>query len=269
MAGWVSKMADLLVPLAARIERHVLEGAAIHTDDTVVPVQSPGLKRTKKGRVWAHVRDERPWGSAIPPAAFYKYSPNRKGEHPQAHLRNYEGFLHVDGFSGYDKLFARGKAKEVGCLAHIRRKFFDIYESTCSPLAEKALTWIAALYRIEREINGSPPDARKAVRQEKSRPVFEAFSDWLVAMRPTLPEGQPLARAVNFAITQMKKRRKYFSDGRLAIDDNASECAVKNVILGRKNYLFFWQWRKVFSLDAALGLCIYGACFRQRTRNQN
>lgn len=90
-----------------------------------------------------------------------------------------------------------------------------------------------------------------------------------MTIRPALPEGQPLARAVNFAITQMKKRRKYFSDGRLAIDDNASECAVKNVILGRKNYLFFWQWWKVFSLDAALGLCIYGACFRQRTRNQN
>lgn len=239
MTGWVSKMADLLAPLAARIERHVLEGPAIHTDDTVVPVQAPGLKRTKKGRVWAHVRDERPWGSAIPPAAFYKYSPDRKGEHPQAHLKDYEGFLHVDGFSGYDKLFAKGKAKEVGCLAHIRRKFFDIYEATCSPLAETALKWIAELYRIEREINASPRDVRKAVRQERSKPIFDALCDWLAATRPTLPKGQPLAKAMSYAITQLDKLGKYLGDGRLAIDNNASERAVKNIILGRKNFLFF------------------------------
>ena len=217
MTGWVSKMADLLAPLAARIERHVLEGDAIHTDDTVVPVQAPGLKRTKKGRIWAHVRDERPWGSAIPPAAFYKYSPDRRGEHPQSHLKDYEGFLHVDGFSGYDKLFARGKAKEVGCLAHIRRKFFDIYEATCSPLAEKALKWIAELYRIEREINARPPDVRRAVRQKKARPIFDALYEWLAATRPTLPKGQPLAKAMSYAITQLAKLRTYLSDGRLAI----------------------------------------------------
>ena len=154
MTGWVSKMAELLAPLAERIEAHVLAGEAVHTDDTVVPVMAPGLKRTKKGRIWAHVRDERPWGSAIPPAAFYKYSPNRRGEHPQAHLKDYEGFLHVDGFAGYDKLFAKGKAKEVGCMAHVRRKFVDIYDATFSPIAERALKWIAELYRIEHEING-------------------------------------------------------------------------------------------------------------------
>ena len=154
-------------------------------------------------------------------------------------MRDYEGFLHVDGFAGYDKLFAKGKAREVGCLAHIRRRFFDIYESTCSPLAEKALKWIAALYRIEREINGSPPDARKAVRQERSKPIFDAFSEWLAATRPTLPQGQPLAKAMSYAITQLDKLRKYLSDGRLAIDNNVSERAVKNIILGRKNFLFF------------------------------
>lgn len=154
-------------------------------------------------------------------------------------MRDYEGFLHVDGFAGYDKLFAKGKAREVGCLAHIRRRFFDIYESTCSPLAEKALKWIAALYRIEREINGSPPDARKAVRQERSKPIFDAFFEWLAATRPTLPQGQPLAKAMSYAITQLDKLRKYLSDGRLAIDNNVSERAVKNIILGRKNFLFF------------------------------
>ena len=116
---------------------------------------APGLKRTKKGRLWAHVRDERPWGSAIPPAAFYKYSPDRKGEHPQTHLKDYEGFVHVDGFAGYDKLFAQGKAREVGCMAHIRRKFAHIYDATCSPIAEKALKWIAGLYHIERDITNT------------------------------------------------------------------------------------------------------------------
>lgn len=239
MSGWVSKMAELLAPLAERIEAHVLEGAAIHTDDTVVPVMAPGLKRTKKGRIWAHVRDERPLGSAIPPAAFYKYSPDRKGEHPQAHLKDYEGFLHVDGFAGYDKLFARGKANEVSCMAHIRRKFVDIYDATFSPIAEKALKWIAALYRIERDISGQSADVRKAVRQEKAKPIFEALFNWLGATKPTLPTGQPLAKAVSYAITQMTKLEKYLDDGRLAIDNNASERAVKNIVLGRKNFLFF------------------------------
>ena len=239
MSGWVLKMAELLAPLAGRIEAHVLAGEAIHTDDTVVPVMAPGLKRTKKGRLWAHVRDEQPWGSAIPPAVFYKYSPNRKGEHPQTHLKTYEGFLHVDGFTGYDRLFAKGKVKEVGCMAHIRRKFVDIYDATFSPIAEKALKWIAELYRIEREISGQSAHARKAVRQEKARPIFEALFDWLGATKPTLPVGQPLAKAVSYALTQMTKLERYLDDGRLAIDNNASERAVKNIVLGRKNFLFF------------------------------
>lgn len=239
MTGWVSKMAELLAPLAGRIEAHVLDGAAIHTDDTVVPVMAPGLKRTKKGRIWAHVRDERPWGSAIPPAAFYKYSPDRKGEHPQTHLKDYEGFLHVDGFAGYDKLFAKGEASEVGCMAHIRRKFVDIYDATFSPIAERALKWIAELYRIERDISGQSADVRKAVRRQKAKPIFEALFNWLGATKPTLPTGQPLAKAVSYAITQMGKLEKYLDDGRLSIDNNASERAVKNIVLGRKNFLFF------------------------------
>ena len=239
MAGWVGKMGDLLTPLAKRIECHVLSGPAVHTDDTIVPVQVPGAKKTKKGRIWAHVREERPWGSAIPPAAFYKFSPNRAGEHPKRFLKGYEGHLHVDGYSGYDALFESGKATQVSCLAHIRRKFFDVYKATASPLAEKAITSIAELYKIECTIKGRLAEDRLAVRQEMAKPIFDALEDWLLVTKPTLPAGQPLAKAMGYAINQMKHLRHYLDDGRLAVDNNAAERAVKNIVLGRKNYLFF------------------------------
>ncbi|MFZ5618837.1 MAG: IS66 family transposase [Pseudomonadota bacterium] len=173
MTGWAQKMAKLLAPLADRIQSHVLGGEAIHTDDTPVPVLDPGRGRTKTGRYWTHVRDERPRASAVPPAAFYRYSPDRKAAHPRDHLKNYAGFLHADGYAGYEELYRKRSIAEVACMAHVRRKFFDIHKATAAPIAEDALLRIAALYRIEKAIRGKPPDERRRARQEQAKPLFQ------------------------------------------------------------------------------------------------
>lgn len=186
MAGWVGRMGAALAPIAERIERHVLKGAAIHTDDTPIPVLDPGRGRTKTGRLWAHVRDERPHGSAVPPAAFYKYSADRKGERPREYLRDYAGFLHADGYAGYEQLYG-DRIREVACMAHVRRKFFDIHKATNSPIAEEALKRIAALYEIEKRARGRPPDERRDLRMSEARPLFEALQAWFESTLPSVP----------------------------------------------------------------------------------
>jgi len=238
MAGWVTKMAALLAPLAARIEAHVLAGDAIHTDDTPIPVLDPGRGRTKTGRYWTHVRDERPRASLMPPAVFYRYSPNRKAEHPRDHLKHYAGFLHADGYAGYEQLYQTEVIAEVACMAHIRRKLFDVHKATGSPVAEEALSRIARLYAVERRIRGEPPDERRSVRQADAKPLFEDLRAWLQAVLPSLPPRGELAKAMRYAIARMKRLEIYLEDGRLEIDNNAAERSVRGIGLGRKNYLF-------------------------------
>ena len=143
MADWVGRSAAVLDPLVEAVIGHVFELDAIFTDDTPVPVLDLCRGKTKIGRFWAYVRDGRAHGSKEPPAAFYRYSPDRKGERPKDHLKDYTGFMHADGFVGYDKLYG-GKIREVACMAHVRRKLFDLAESTSSPIAASAFQKIAA-----------------------------------------------------------------------------------------------------------------------------
>jgi len=238
LADWVGKSAALLAPLADAVAGHVRAGAAIHADDTPVPVLDPGRGRTKTGRLWAYVRDEREHGSSEPPAAFYRYSEDRKGARPSAHLEDYRGFLHADGYAGFNALFAGNRIREVACLAHVRRKFFDIHEASASPLAAEALQRIARLYEIERRIRGAPPDHRRAVRQEEAKAPFTELQAWLEAVLPTLPGRGALAVAIRYAITRLKRLHVYLEDGRLSIDNNAAERAIRGLALGRKNWLF-------------------------------
>ena len=238
MADWVGAAARLMDPLAEAIGRHVMAGDAIHTDDTPVKVQAPGQGKTKTGRLWTYVRDERSWGSHTAPAAYYRYSPDRKGERPRQHLKNYCGYLHADGYSGYDHLYRSGKITEVACLAHVRRKFYDIHQATRSPIAEEALKRIAGLYAVEKEIRSKPPDLKLAVRQEKAKPQFEELLGWLQSRLTRLPARSALAGAIRYAVTRMKRLEVYFQDGRLAIDNNAAERSVRGIALGRKNWLF-------------------------------
>jgi transposase len=238
MADWLGKSAALLEPLVEAVGAHVFAGDAIHTDDTTVPVLDPGRGKTKTGRMWTYVRDERPQGSKELPAAYYRYTADRKGVHPREHLESYKGFVHVDGYSGYKQLFEKQGVTEVACLAHVRRKFFDIHKRAQSPVAEEALKRIAALYTVEKEIRGSPPDRRKVARQQKAKPLFEDLQAWLDATLPSLPGRSVLAKDMRYAITRFKKLEVYLTDGRLEIDNNAAERAMRPLALGRKNWLF-------------------------------
>jgi transposase len=167
LAGWIGSISELLAPLATAIGRHVVAGTKVHADDTPVPVLDPGRGKTKTARLWVYVRDDRPAGSTVPPAAWYRYSPTREGVHPREHLTLFAGTLQADGFSGFEGLTVDGRIRIAACWAHARRKFYDFFEATRSPLADEALKRIAALYRIEDEIRGQPPQARRTVRHRR------------------------------------------------------------------------------------------------------
>lgn len=172
LADWVGRSAALLDPLVAALRKEVMASDVIHGDDTPVPVLAPGLGKTKTGRLWTYVRDGRPHGDERPPAAAYFYSPDRKGEHPQAHLKSFKGVLHADGYAGFNAVFETGLVTEAACWAHARRKFFDIHAANASPLAKEALDRIGALYGAEANIRGKPPDERGRCREENAQPLI-------------------------------------------------------------------------------------------------
>lgn len=171
-------------------------------------------------------------------ASIYRYSEDRKGARPKAHLEDYRGFLHADGYAGFNELFAGGRIREVACLAHVRRKFFDIHEASASPIAQEALMRIARLYEIEARIRGAPPERRRAVRQDEAKAPFKELQSWLERVLPTLPGRSNLAGAIRYAISRLKRLEVYLDDGRLSIDNNAAERAIRGLALGRKNWLF-------------------------------
>ncbi len=238
MADWVGRCAWLLDPLALALGRHVFAGGVLHGDDTPVPVLAPGLGRTKTGRLWVYVRDERPWSGDGPPAAFYRYSEDRKGEHPRGHLKSFKGVLQADGYAGFNELYEKGLVLEAACWAHARRKFFDICVTGKSEIAEEALRRIGELYAVEETIRGRPPDERRAARLARSAPILESFRPWLVARRDELSRKSDLAKAIGYALSRWTELTRFTDDGRIAIDNNAAERAIRPLALGRKNYLF-------------------------------
>jgi len=238
LADWVGKSAALLEPLAKAIERHVLAGQAIFADDTPVKMLSPGAGKTKTARLWAYVRDERPWASEAPPAAFYRFSRDRKGEQPAEHLKDYTGWMHADGYSGFNELYQSGRVGEVACMAHIRRKFVDVHKSQGSAIAEEAIRRIAALYGIEKEGRGQLPADRASIRQEKAKPLLDELDRWLGEQLPKISGKSELAKAIRYALTRLPKLRPYLDHGILEIDNNCAERSMRCVALGRKNYLF-------------------------------
>src|SRR6202048_4715885 len=162
MAEWVGGCSRLLEPLVEALRRHVMSTEKLHADDTPVPVLAPGNGKTKTGRLWTYVRDDRPWGDQTPPAVWFAYTPDRKGEHPIAHLREFTGTLQADGYAGYEAVYKGGRVKEVACMAHVRRPFYELYEAHKSAVAKETLERIAALYAIEEEIRGRSAEDRRA-----------------------------------------------------------------------------------------------------------
>ncbi len=238
LTDWVAQLGWLLDPLGQALGRHVLGGTTLHADDTPLPVLAPGLGRTKTGRLWTYVRDERPAGQATPPAVWFQYSPDRKGIHPQQHLKHYRGALHADGYAGFNQLYVKGEVIEVACWAHVRRKFYDIMQSTGSPIATEAIERIAMLYAIEKDIRGKPPDCRKAVRQARAGPLLADLKAWLHEQLTLVSAKSSLAQAIGYTLPRWTALTRYLADGHLEIDNNAAERSIRPVALGRKNYLF-------------------------------
>ena len=238
LADWVGKSTALLEPLANAIGQHVLKGQAIFADDTPVKMLAPGTGKSQTARLWVYGRDERSWNGDAPPAAWYQFSGDRKGQHPKDHLTDYKGWMHADGYAGYEDLYRSGDIREVACMAHIRRKFVDVHKAQGSIIAEEAITRIAQLYAIEKRARGSPPDERQKLRQAEARPVFDDLEIWLHTQLPNISGKSPLAGAIRYALARMKRLRPYLDHGTLEIDNNSAERAMRAIAIGRKNYLF-------------------------------
>src|SRR5438445_8637569 len=238
LCGWVGATAAALKPLVDALAADLLASDTLHVDDTPVPVLAPGTGKTKTGRLWTYVRDERPFAGSRPPAALFFYSPDRKGEHPQAHLTDFRGTIHADGYAGFNELFASDRIFEAACWAHVRRKFFDVHAGTASPIAQEALNHIGQLYRIEQTINGSAPDHRRRERQQRSKPIAEALAVWADETVRKLSRKSELAAAFRYMRGRWPALVRCFDDGRLALDNNPAERALRGVAIGRKNWLF-------------------------------
>jgi transposase len=241
LCDWVGRACWWLEPLWRLLHRHVMSSTRIFADDTRLPVLDPGRGRTKTGCLWGYAIDDRPWGGASPPAVVYLYAEDRKGEHPAAHLAEFRGLLQVDGYSGFKRLLAGRPPDQIKlafCWAHCRRGFYELHRSTGSPLAEEALRRIGELYRIEAEIRGRPAEERRTVRQERSRPLVDALHAWLTAQLGRVSGRSTLAEAIRYALRHWQGLVLFLEDGRIELDNNTVERAIRPIALGRKNSLF-------------------------------
>ena len=241
LCDWVGRACWWLEPLWHLLRRHVLSATRIFADDTPLPVLDPGRGRTKTGRLWSYAVDDRPWQGSTPPAVVYLYAADRKGERPAAHLAGFEGILQVDGYGGFKGLLENrppGAIRLAFCWAHCRRRFYEIHRATGSPLAEEALRRIGELYAIETEVRGRSAEDRLAARQERSRPIVAALHLWLTAQLARVSGKSGLAAALRYALRHWPGLVLFLEDGRLELDTNTVERALRPIALGRKNALF-------------------------------
>jgi len=238
LAGWVGRSAALAAPVAAFIGRHALAGPRVHADDTPMPMLAPGKGRTQTARFWAYLRDDRPFGGTDPPAVFYDFTPDRKGEHPQRRLRDFQGILQADAYSGFNALYEGGQVVEAACWTHARRYFHDEVVANASPIAREAIERMQPLFAIEAEIHGQPPEARLAARQARSAPIMADLRAWLEATLGRISGKSDLAKAIRYTLAQWTALTLVLRDGRACLSNNAAERQMRPLALGRKNYLF-------------------------------
>jgi transposase len=240
LADWVGASAAALMPLVEAIEAHVFAAQRIHADDTTVPVLAKGKTRT--GRLWTYVRDDRPFGGPDPPAAVFFYSRDRSGDHPERHLARYAGLMQADAYAGFNRLYEPsrpgGAIVEAACWAHARRKFFDLARLSKAPIAIEAVARIDALFAIEREINGLIPDERLRVRQERSRALVDELERWLREQRAKLSSNSKTGKAIDYSLKRWTALTRFLDDGRLCMSNNGAERELRAVALGRKNWTF-------------------------------
>ena len=241
LADWVGASAATLMPLVETIRRHVFAAERIHADDTTVPVLAKGKTRT--GRLWTYVRDDRPFAGPEPPAAAFFYSRDRGGEHPEQHLASYAGLMQADAYAGFNRLYEAnrkpGPIVEAACWAHGRRKFFDLARINKAPIAEEAVARIDALFAIEREINGlTPQAARRLTRHERSRPLVIALETWLREQRARVSKNSETGKAIDYSLKRWAALTRFLDDGRLCMSNNAAERELRAVAVGRRNWTF-------------------------------
>ncbi len=242
LAAWVGTAAAEIAPVVDRLKQILLGSARVFADETVVPVLDPGRGRTKQGYFWAIARDDRAWGGGDPPAVVYSYAPGRGQHHARALLGGYRGILQCDGYAAYKQL-ARGAdgangATLVFCWSHVRRGFYDLAKAGTAPIASEALARIAALYRIEEGVRGKDANIRHAARQAESRPLVSDLRVWFETQFGRLPGRSPTAEAIRYALNHWDGLVRFLDDGRIELDTNSVERAMRPIALSRKNALF-------------------------------
>ena len=240
LADWVGAAAATLMPLVTEIRTHVFAAERIHADDTTVPVLAKGKTRT--GRLWTYVRDDRPFAGADPPAAVFFYSRDRGGDHPEQHLASFAGLMQADAYAGFNRLYEAdrkaGPIVEAACWAHARRKFFDLARISQAPIASEAVARIDALFAVERESNGLAPPQRVGVRTERSRPLVVALETWLREQRARVSKNSDTGKAIEYSLKRWTALTRFLDDGRLCMTNNAAERELRAVAVGRRNWTF-------------------------------
>ena len=250
MADLVGACTVVVRPLVDLIETHVLNAGRLHADDTPIRVLAKG--QCRKATAWAYVRDDRPFGGPDPPAVFFRYSRNRKGEHPTRHLADFAGVLQADAYSGFNPLLdperAPGPITPALCWAHSRRKFFELADLKkqarskkqlqISPMALEAVKRIDVLFDIERAINGRSAEERLRIRKEKSAPLMTELEAWMREERAKLSKHAPVAKAMDYMLRRWETFARFLEDGRICLTNNAAERALRGLALGRKSWLF-------------------------------
>lgn len=238
LAGWTGQAAHLLDPIVKRIREEGLKAAKVHADDTPVKVLAPGSGKTATGRLWAYVVDDRASGAATPPLVWYRFTANRAGMHPQRELAGFAGFLQADAYSGFGGIYAGNRVSEVACWAHYRRELFERHKQQPTALTTDLLDRIGQLYAIEAEIRGQPADVRRSTRQARSLPLVMALRVALDdALRKLAPKS-PTTKAIRYGTKRWDAFTRFLDDGRLEIDNNIAERAIRPIAVGRKNWLF-------------------------------
>jgi transposase len=242
MCNWAGRSAAQLRRISDRMKSDLLSGPKVFADETTAKVLAPGTGKTKQGYLWAIASDNRPHGGTDPPAVVYTYMPGRGKVWADKLLGGFHGIVQCDGYISYKHLEAPdrkgGPATLAFCWAHIRRAFFDEAKKGNAPIADEALLRIAKLYAIEARVRGSGPERRRAVRQAEAMPLIESMKAWLEAMQPRLPKGSGTREAIGYALNHWRGLIRFLDDGRIELDNNTVERAIRPITLQRKNALF-------------------------------